>query len=154
GNPAKTTISGVVLDNSNIPIPGVTIRAVLTDLIHASAASIQNAPSAQTDTQGQFSIALAPVGSIKLLVDGSTAQRPGAYPSLEYDLVTVAGQANKVANSIYLLPLSTQNQLCVTATTGGGTLTMPEAPGFSLTFNPGQVTFPGGSKSGCISVTS
>jgi len=51
------------------------------------------------------------------------------------------------------LPLSTANQLCVTGTTGGGTLTVPEAPGFSLTFAPGQVTFPGGSKTGCVSVT-
>jgi len=67
--------------------------------------------------------------------------------------VTVAGQINTVANSIYLLPLNATNQLCVTATTGGGTLTMPEAPGFSLTFSTGQVTFPGGSKTGCISVT-
>jgi hypothetical protein len=41
----------------------------------------------------------------------------------------------------------------VTQDTGGGTLTIPEAPGFSLTFSPGQVTFPGGSKTGCVSVT-
>src|SRR5262249_12888416 len=26
GDPAQTTISGVVLDNSNVPIPGVTVR--------------------------------------------------------------------------------------------------------------------------------
>src|SRR6185436_14457155 len=48
---------------------------------------------------------------------------------------------------------STANQLCVTGSTGGGTLTIPEAPGFSLSFSPGQVTFPGGSKTGCVSVT-
>jgi hypothetical protein len=36
---------------------------------------------------------------------------------------------------------------------GGGTLTIPEAPGFSLTFGPGQVTFPGASKTGCVTVT-
>jgi hypothetical protein len=41
----------------------------------------------------------------------------------------------------------------VTPTEGGGTLVIPEAPGFSLTFGPGQVTFPGGSKTGCVSVT-
>src|SRR5439155_14751165 len=42
---------------------------------------------------------------------------------------------------------------CVGATTGGGTLTIPEAAAFSLTFGPEQVTFPGGSKQGCVSVT-
>ena len=90
---------------------------------------------------------------MKLLVDGSTATRPGKYPTLDYDLVTVAGQNNRLSMPVFLLPLNTDNQLCVTETTGGGTLTIPEAPGFSLTFGPGQVIFPGGSKTGCISVT-
>jgi hypothetical protein len=90
---------------------------------------------------------------VKLLVDGSTAQRPGKYPSLDYDMVTISGQTNTLGMPVYLLPLNPANQLCVTASTGGGTLTMPEAPGFSLTFAPGQVTFPGGSKEGCVSVT-
>jgi hypothetical protein len=153
GDPAQTTISGVVLDNSNVPIPGVTVRAVLTNILNSNVSALQAVAAVQTDEQGQFSIPQAPVGFVKLLVDGTTAQRPGQYPSLEYDLVTVAGQNNTVGMPIYLLPLNTANQLCVTAATGGGTLTIPEAPGFSLTFGPGQVTFPGGSKTGCVSVT-
>src|SRR5262249_50250561 len=94
-----------------------------------------------------------PVGFVKLLVDGSTAQRTGKYPTLDYDMVTVSGQNNTLGLPIYLLPLNTDNRLCVTAISGGGTLTIPDAPGFSLTFGPGQVTFPGGSKEGCVSVT-
>ena len=153
GDPSKTTISGVVLDNSNVPIPGVTIRAVLTNLINSNSSIIQSVASVQTDEQGQFKISPAPVGFVELLVDGSTAQRPGKFPTLDYDMVTVAGQDNTLGLPIYLLPLNSKNELCVTATTGGGTLTIPEAPGFSLTFGPGQVTFPGGSKEGCINVT-
>ena len=153
GDPSKTTISGVVLDNSNVPIPGVTVRAVLTNLFNSNSTSVQSAADVQTNAQGQFIIPQAPVGFVKLLVDGSTAQLPGKYPALDYDLVTVAGQNNTVTTPIYLLSLNAANQLCVTGTTGGGTLTIPEAPGFSLTFGPGQVTFPGGSKSGCVSVT-
>jgi hypothetical protein len=153
GEAARTAISGVVLDNSNVPIPGVTIRAVLTNMLHANNNIVQSVAAVQTDAQGQFTIPQAPVGFVKLLVDGSTAQRVGIYPSLEYDMVTVAGLNNTVGMPIFLLPLNTNNQLCVTATTGGGTLTIPEAPGFSLTFGPGQVTFPGGSKTGCVSVT-
>jgi hypothetical protein len=153
GDPAQTTISGVVLDNSNNPIPGVTMRAVLTNVLNANTTAVQSVPSVRTGAQGQFTIAPAPVGFVKLLADGSTAQRPGVYPSLEYDMVTVAGQNATVGQPIYLLPLDTTNQSCVTATTGGGTLTIPDAPGFSLTFGPGQVTFPGGSKTGCVSVT-
>jgi len=153
GDQAGTTISGVVLDNSNAPIPGVTMRALLTNVAHSNAAAVQSVPAVQTDTQGQFTISQAPVGFVKLISDGSTVQLTGSYPSLEYDLVTVAGQNTTVGQPIYLLPLSTANQLCVTPATGGGTLTIPEAPGFSLTFGPGQVTFPGGSKTGCVSVT-
>jgi hypothetical protein len=152
-DPAQTQISGVVLDNSNIPIPGVTMRAVQTEALTANAASVANATAVQTDPEGQFSIQPAPVGHVKLMVDGSTAQRPGTYPTLEYDMVTTAGLNNTLGMPIYLLPLNEQNKLCVTETNGGGTLTIPEAPGFSLTFGPSQVTFPGGSKSGCISVT-
>lgn len=153
GDPSKTTISGVVLDNSNVPIPGVTIRAVLTNLLNSNSSIIQSVASVQTDAQGQFKISPAPVGFVDLMVDGSTASRPGKFPTLDYDIVTVAGQDNTVGLPIYLLPLNPKNELCVTATTGGGTLTIPEAPGFSLTFGPGQVTFPGGSKEGCVNVT-
>jgi hypothetical protein len=153
GNPANTAIKGVVLDNSNLPIPGVTIRAALTNLLNSNSNTIQSSAMAQSDAQGQFTISPAPVGFVKLLVDGSTAQRPGIYPTLDYDLVTVAGQNYALPQPVYLLPLNTQNQLCVSDATGGGTLTVPEAPGFSLTFGPGQVTFPGGSKTGCVSVT-
>jgi hypothetical protein len=153
GDPLKTKVTGVVLDNSNVPIPGVTIRAALTSQINTNKSIIASLPSVQTDSQGQFVLNQAPVGYIKLLIDGLTATRPGTYPMLEYDFVTVAGQDNNVGQPIYLLPLNEQNKLCVTASTGGGTLTVADAPGFSLTFSPGQVTFPGGSKEGCISVT-
>jgi hypothetical protein len=153
GDASKTTISGIVLDNTDVPIPGVTVRAVLTNLFNSNSNIIQSLPAVQTDAQGRFTITQAPVGFVKLLVDGTTTQRPGKYPTLDYDMVTVAGQNNTLGLSIYLLPLTTSNQICVTATTGGGTLTIPEAPGFSLTFGPGQVTFPGGSKEGCVNVT-
>jgi hypothetical protein len=153
GDPAQTTISGVVLDNSNVPIPGVTVRAVLTTALRANMFVLHSVPAIQTDAQGQFVLPGAPVGFSKLMVDGTTATAPGKYPSLEYDMVTVAGRDNTVGMPIYLLPLNPANELCVTPTSGGGALTIPEAPGFSLTFGPGQVTFPGGSKSGCVSVT-
>jgi hypothetical protein len=153
GDPAKTKISGLVLDNSNQPLPGVTVRAVLTNALNASTTSVQTAASVQTDANGRFTLDKAPVGYVKLLVDGSTVTVAGGFPTLEYDLVTVPGQVNTVGQSIYLLPIKTSNQLCVSDNTGGGTLTIPEAPGFSLTFGPRQVTFPGGTKTGCVSVT-
>ncbi len=139
-DPANTRISGVVLDGSQVPVPGVTLRIAGTAI------------STQADAQGHFVIQPAPVGLVKLLADGSTAQRPGTWASLEFDLVTIAGQDNTVDRPIYLLPLDLPNGLFVDENTGG-TLTLPDLPGFSLTVAPGSSTFPGGSRQGVVSVT-
>ncbi len=153
GPASRTTIKGVVLDNSNQPLSGVTIRAVLTNLLNSNSGSVPAAATVQTDAQGFFSISPAPIGFVKLLIDGSTVRTGNKYPTLDYDMVTIAGQTNTLGLPVFLVPLSPTNQLCVSPTTGGGTLIVSEAPGFSLTFGPGQVTFPGGSKTGCVSVT-
>ena len=42
------------------------------------------------------------------MIDGSTATASGTFPTLEYDLVTVAGQINTVGQTIFLLPIKTQ----------------------------------------------
>ncbi len=62
-----------MLDNGNQPIPGVTIRAVLTNVLNSNMSAVQAATTVQTDAKGQFTIYNAPVGYVKLLVDGSTA---------------------------------------------------------------------------------
>ncbi|HWF08832.1 MAG TPA: choice-of-anchor X domain-containing protein [Bryobacteraceae bacterium] len=149
---ASTLISGVVLDNSNIPIPGVTMRLYQTNSGANNNVPQQIGTPVQTNAQGFFQISPAPVGVFKLMADGTTATRPGAFPTLEYDLVTVSGQNNTVGSPIYLPQINSAAQVCVTASTGG-TLTVPQAPGFSLTIAPGSATFPGGARSGCVSVT-
>ncbi len=151
-NPANTGISGVVLDNSNNPIQGVTLRLFQTNQGNNNNLPVQVSPSVQTDAKGAFLIQPAPVGSFKLMADGTTATGPGSYPTLEYDIVTVAGNDNTVGMPIYLPALDTVNKLCVDET-HGGTLTLPQVPGFGLTILPGSATFPGGSRQGCITVT-
>ena len=152
GNPANTTISGLVLDNSNKPIQGATIRLFQTNQGNANNLPIQIGTPMQTNAQGMFLIQAAPVGFFKLMADGSTAAGPQGYPTLEYDIVTIAGNDNTVGMPIYLPALDSVNKLCVDAT-HGGTLTLPKSPGFSLTILAGSATFPGGARSGCISVT-
>lgn len=152
GNPANTTISGVVLDNSNIPIQGATIRLFQVNQGNNNNLPVQIGTPVQTGPQGTFRIPSAPVGSFKLMADGSTATGSAEYPTLEYDIVTVAGTDNTVGMPIYLPALDTTNKLCVDET-HGGTLTLPQVPGFALTVLPGSATFPGGSKQGCITVT-
>ncbi len=154
GAASDTAISGVVLDNSSHPIPGVTMR--LFQLHQGPSGNLpqQVGTPVLTNPQGQFMIKPAPVGVFKLMADGGTVQQEGTYPwpTLEYDIVTVSGQNNTVGSPIYLPRLNLTNRVCVSETTGG-TLTLPQAPGFSLTIAPGSATFPGGSRSGCVSVT-
>ena len=140
GDPALTAITGVVLDNTDAPVAGVTLSVAGTAL------------AAVSDAQGQFTIPGAPVGAVLLIADGATAPRPGVWPRLEFELVTVAGRAVDLGMPIFMLPLEENNLLCVDATTGG-TLTLPAFPGFALTVAPGSASFPGGADAGCIGVT-
>ena len=139
-DPADTRISGVVLDNSNNPIVGIIMRVEGTSL------------TAQTNDQGRFSIQPAPVGQAVLVADGDTVPGSETWPTLKFEMVTVAGQDNTIGMPIFLLPLDLENALLLDETTGG-TITLPEVPGFSLTIAPGSATFPDGSKSGLVSVT-
>jgi hypothetical protein len=140
GDPAATALHGVVLDNTNRPVPGVTLRI------------LDSAQTAVADAEGRFRMQPVPVGTLKLIVDGSTADRPGAWPDLEFVVTTVSGRDNDVGRPIFLLPLDLDNGVFVSETSGG-TVTLPEVPGFALEIEPGSVTFPGGAKSGLVSVT-
>ena len=148
----QTRISGVVLDNSNNPIPGVTMRLLQITQGNRSNIPQEVAPAVRTDAQGQFVMTQVPVGVFKLMADGGTAQRAGSWPTLDYDMITVSGQNNTIGMPVYLPELNPNNRVCVNETTGG-TVTIAEAPGFALTIAPGSATFPGGSRTGCVSVT-
>lgn len=152
GDPANTSISGVVLDNSNNPIQGATIRLFQTNQGNSNNLPVQIGTPVQTNALGTFMIPSAPVGFFQLMADGSTAAGSKSYPTLQYDIVTVAGNNNTLGMPIYLPALDTVNTLCVDGT-HGGTLTLPQYPGFALTVAAGSATFPGGSSQGCISVT-
>ncbi len=150
--PMNTKVSGVILDNSSQPIAGVSIK--LLRLYQGTSASLpqQVGASATSDLKGYFEIPTAPVGVFKLFADGSTVPGSTRYPTLEFDITTIAGENNTLGTPVYLVALATLNQLCVDDTTGG-VLTIPEAPGLALAVAPGSATFPGGAKRGCISVT-
>jgi hypothetical protein len=140
GEASQTSISGIVVDNSNMAVPGVTLRILDTAL------------TAQTDDKGLFKIQPAPVGTVKLVVDGSTAARLGSWPDLEFVMTTISGRDNDLGMPIYLLPLDLSHGVLVDETRGG-TLSLPDVPGFSMEILPGSVTFPNGSRSGLVSVT-
>lgn len=140
GDPAETSVSGVVLDNSDVPVPGALCRLV------------GHPDAVLSDENGYFQIKPAPVGTTRLIVDGATVTRPGAWVWLQFDLVAIAGQDNTIGRPVRLMPMDLTHALFVDGT-HGGTITLPEAPGFSLTIAPGSVTFPNGTTSGNISAT-
>ncbi len=139
GDPSQTTIKGIVLDNQDRPIPGVTVRVE---------GSNRNGIA---DEQGQFVISEVPVGPVHLLADGSTATVEGEWPTLSYNLVTIAGTENPLPAPIYMVKLDMDS--AVTVGEEDVIYTLPEMPGFKLTVKAGSVTFPNGSKTGQISVT-
>ncbi len=138
-DPGATTITGVVLDNQETPIPNVTIRVE------------GSTREAVTNENGRFVITQAPVGPVHLIADGSTTTVEGEYPSLGYNLVTVAGVANPLSAPIYMVKLNTDN--AVYAGAEDVSLTLDEFPGFKLDIKKDSVTFPDGSRQGFVSVT-
>ncbi len=149
---ADTRVTGTVFDNANQPIPGVTMRLYRIQQGTTTNLPVQVGTPVQTNDKGYFEMVGAPVGVFKLMADGTTVPGAKKYPTLEFDLTIVSGNNNSIGSPIYLPVLDTVNRLCVDEATGG-TLTLPDVPGFSLTVAPGSATFPGGSRKGCVSVT-
>lgn len=139
GAPAVTAVSGVVLDNSDLAVPGVTVSVAGTPL------------QTVTDSEGFFRIAGVPPGPIVLDVDGSTATRPGDWVRLEFQLTAISGVENGLGRPVYLLPINPVGVFV--DETQGGTLTLSDVPGFALEITPGSGTFPDGSRSGDVTVT-
>lgn len=138
-DPGLTTVSGVVLDNQDQPIPGVTMHIEGTTR------------KTQTNDQGRFVISSAPVGPIHLVADGSTASVAGEFPNLSYRLVTIAGVDNPLAAPVYMVKLNTKE--AVFAGKEDVVITLEKFPGFKLEIAKNSVTFPDGSREGYISVT-
>jgi len=140
GRPEDTTVSGVVLDNTDIPLEGVTVTIEGTGLLTI------------TDDQGQFVIPNAPVGPYLLKLDGSTTTRPGTWPELEFEIDIISGVNNTVGTPIFLPILDTEN-----AKIAGGNedviLTMKDVPGFSITVFANSATFLDGSRTGQVMVS-
>jgi len=140
GSAAATRVSGIVLDNSDQPVPGATAKIVGTPL------------TAVSDAVGRFTIENAPVGTLTLIVDGSTSPRQERFPFLAFMVLAIAGQDNTIGMPIYLPPLDASNSKVV----GGddtAVLTMKDVPGVAFTVFPHSATFPDGSRIGRLSLS-
>ena len=138
GPPQITSISGLVEDDSNTPIPGATITLEGTSY------------SAVSDVNGNFSISPAPIGSFLLQVVGQTSTRTDAtFPTLVYNITTITGINNTLGMPICLPPLDpTSVQTYSPTSTQPVTLQMTGVPGYAFTVAPGSVTNPDGTPYG------
>ena len=139
GDPSLTRFSGVVLDNTDQPVPGVEIHISGTQLTTTSG------------PDGRFAMNDVPIGDVLVEVDASTTDRPGGWPHLEFEMFFLPGVDNRFDRPFYVLPLDPKG--LIVSETQGGTLTLEDVPGFALEVAPGSVTFPDGSKSGTVGVT-
>ncbi|WP_412972483.1 carboxypeptidase-like regulatory domain-containing protein [Glaciecola sp. MF2-115] len=136
---ALTRISGIVLDNQDKPLVNATVSVDGTNR------------QTVTDQEGKFLIQQSPVGPVHLLVDGSTVLGDAEFPTLSFNLVTVAGVENPMNGPIYMVQLNTAD--AVYAGPEDVVLTLDNYPGFALEIAKDSVTFPDGSREGYISAT-
>lgn len=135
GPVAETTLSGIVLTNDNLPIPGVTLH--------------QGSAEAVTDSEGRFVLEGVEPGPVHVGVDGHTA---GPFPHLEYELTMVSGAANSFDRPIYL-PVIDDDGIAWASGTRPAMITRHDTPGFQMTLPTGAATFVDGSKEGQVQVT-
>ncbi|MFN7963846.1 MAG: Ig-like domain-containing protein [Thermoanaerobaculia bacterium] len=140
GDPARTALSGVVVDNAFTPIPGAVV-SIAGSLV-----------SATTDAQGRFRLMGVPPGHVHIHIDPSASPRTEVLPPLAFEAVMVAGAENTLRQPLSLPFLETASARVV----GGDQdvdLTMPGVEGFKLKVFAHSVTFPDGSHEGVITVS-
>ena len=134
GPQALTSVSGYVLDNQDDPIAGVTV-------LHR----LREGPilASRSDQSGRFLIEGVPVGEVEIQVDGSTADRPGPWPNIQYNVTTVSGRDNPMPLPVYL-PLIAEESLAEVGGPDDVVLHLPGVPGAEMTIFGGSVQCPDG----------
>ncbi|RME36243.1 MAG: hypothetical protein D6794_08785, partial [Deltaproteobacteria bacterium] len=139
GDPTDTRITGVVLDNANVPIPDATVSVEGTTR------------TAVTDGEGRFLLSGVPVGFLHLVIDASTTTRAETFPKLIFPLIAMAGVENTIGMPAFFPPLSGTWQ--EVGGSGEVTLSMPGIPELTVTVAPNSTSFPDGSSVGLLSVS-
>ncbi len=139
---APTTLVGVVVDNSDVPIPNAKVQVIGDDNTELTTF---------TDEVGRFQLIDIPIGQVHLLVDGTTTTRPEIFTFLAFSLTTFPGVENSLGMPISIPILNPDNAQLV----GGDedvVLTMEGVDGVEFTIFANSATFPSGEKVGFMSV--
>lgn len=136
-----TTLVGVVVDNTDTPIPGATVQVLGDNDLGVDGF---------TDEEGRFELTGVPVGTVHLLVDGTTSSREETFTFLAFVLTIFPGVEN-VFPPISIPILNPDNAKVV----GGDedvVLTLEGIEGFEFTVFANSATFPDGSSTGLMSL--
>ena len=140
-----TTLSGVVKDTSNNPLPGVTV------------AIESSGQSAITNGSGVFSIPTPATGDQRLIFDGTTIPESVTGTNKKFSSIAVAvnigvTQFNVLETPIYLAPLLLDGSETEVDENSAVTVTSSYAPGVEIYIPAGVATFPDGSTEGKINM--
>jgi hypothetical protein len=137
---ADTTVTGIVLDNSNNPLPDVEVK-----LSGEHFATLTTA----TNAQGLFTFTEAPVGTVHVGFDGSTTSREGDWPKLMFEIITISGVENTVGMPVYIPRLDVAGGKLA----GGNQeviIPMAGVEGAEVIIAPNSVTLPDGRTQGVM----
>lgn len=140
-----TTLSGIVKDPSDQPLPGVKVTILSSN------------QSTTTDAQGVFRISNPALGDQQVIIDGTVIPTEITQNLKEYSKVSINvaignRQQNILERPIYISPKfkdGTETQILPGEAV---VVESPHAPGVSIDIPSDIAIFPGGSKSGSINM--
>jgi hypothetical protein len=142
---ADTTLSGVIKDINDSPIPGVTVTLINSE------------QTTQTDSNGVFSILNPMTGDQELAIDGTTVpqeftQGLKSYSQTLYNVSISNLERNVLDRPIYLVPKLLDGTQTPIASGEAAVVTSPNAPGVSLTIPADTAIFPQGEEDFSINI--
>ncbi len=142
----QTSLSGIIKDSENNPLPGVNV----------SIAGTSN--SVISDGSGSFYFDSPITGEQKIIIDGSTIPVEVIGPNKKFSSTSIVvsigvNQQNVIERPIYLAPLMLDgSETEIIDENSAVVVESIHAPGVSLDIPAGVSNFPGNSKSGKINV--
>ena len=123
-----TALSGQVLAQNGLPLPGVRVAIGGTDV------------AASTDEAGRFLLSGAPAGHQVLVIEGESTRTHVRYGAYEAGVEITAGETTVLPYTIWLTPLDPAGDRGVASPTRRETrITTPQIPGLEVRLPAGTV---------------
>ncbi|OFZ13254.1 MAG: hypothetical protein A2X86_16015 [Bdellovibrionales bacterium GWA2_49_15] len=140
-----TSLSGVVRDTNDLPLPGATVTIA------------DSGQAAITDASGNFRIIEPVTGDQMVVIDGTTIPLEVTGPNRKFSKTVVkvsigVVQSNVIERPIYLAPLMFDGSETEIVGNEAAVVTSPHAPDVVLNIPAGATTFPDGGNSGVINM--